>query len=260
MLTVMTLNIWGNNQWDERRPAIAEWIAELQPDLVALQEVWSIDGDCQADQVAAEVGMTASFGASFTRGERQFGNAVLSRMPVLSDRFLPLPMGEGHREPRGMLSVEVQTEGGPMWFSSTHLSHLPAEGWVREQQAVAIAESIDDLPSVVPAVLCGDMNSTFNTPELQFLKGLASLDGRRGHFVDAYEAANPHDLGATWSHTNPNVGGSFKRDRRIDFILVDAPRPDQADRVLSSSLVCDQPRGGVWPSDHFGVLATFSVP
>jgi len=30
MLTVMTLNLWGNNQWHERRPAIVEWIADFE--------------------------------------------------------------------------------------------------------------------------------------------------------------------------------------------------------------------------------------
>jgi endonuclease/exonuclease/phosphatase family metal-dependent hydrolase len=146
-----------------------------------------------------------------------------------------------------------------MWFSSTHLSHLPDEGWVREAQVVAVADALDDMAGELPPVLCGDMNSTGLSPEVRFLKGQVRLGDRSCRLVDAYEAANPHELGATWSHRNPNVGGGFKKDRRIDFILVGEPRADGTGRVLGSSLVCDQPRQGAWPSDHFGVMADIAT-
>jgi endonuclease/exonuclease/phosphatase family metal-dependent hydrolase len=154
-----------------------------------------------------------------------------------------------------MVSVQVATGSGPMWFSATHLSHLPDEGWVREAQVVAIADALDDMAGDVPPVVCGDMNSTAASPEVRFLTGQAQLGDRRCELIDAYLAANPHELGATWSHRNPNVGGSHKKDRRIDFIMAGQPRADGVGRVLASTLVCDEPRQGAWPSDHFGVMA-----
>jgi endonuclease/exonuclease/phosphatase family metal-dependent hydrolase len=41
-------------------------------------------------------------------------------------------------------------------------------------------------------------------------------------------------------------------DRRIDYIL--------AGIEVSARVVCDAPRSGGWPSDHFGVAATLWLP
>jgi endonuclease/exonuclease/phosphatase family metal-dependent hydrolase len=248
--------LWGLKHWDARAASVAAWIDELQPDLVALQEVWQVDGGTgQADWLADQVGMTAHFGAAFSRDDRHYGNAVLSRAPVLAERTTTLSERVGTREPRVMVSVQVAVGPGSMWFSATHLSHRPREGAVREEQVVTIADALDSLGGTTAAILCGDMNATAETAEVRFLTGQASLGGRRCELTDAFRAAHPHDPGITWSHTNPNVGGSARRDRRIDFILVGA-----AHRVASAAVVGDEARAGAWPSDHFGVLADLADP
>jgi endonuclease/exonuclease/phosphatase family metal-dependent hydrolase len=38
VLTVLTLNIWGDHLWEERKHAIVDWFTEIRPDVVALQE------------------------------------------------------------------------------------------------------------------------------------------------------------------------------------------------------------------------------
>ena len=44
-------------------------------------------------------------------------------------------------------------------------------------------------------------------------------------------------------------------DRRIDYVFVRHPRRDALGEVLDCRVVCNDERGGVWPSDHFGVFA-----
>ena len=42
---------------------------------------------------------------------------------------------------------------------------------------------------------------------------------------------------------------------RIDHILVGEPGPRGAGHVASCRVIGDEPVDGVWPSDHFGLLA-----
>jgi len=52
---------------------------------------------------------------------------------------------------------------------------------------------------------------------------------------------------------NPFAAAVQEPDRRIDSIFAGVG-------VLSADVVCNEPRGGGWPSDHFGVVATLLLP
>ena len=49
--------------------------------------------------------------------------------------------------------------------------------------------------------------------------------------------------------------------RRLDYILIGSwhAHPHASARVHRASLVFNQPADGIWPSDHFGVLAEIEV-
>jgi hypothetical protein len=52
----------------------------------------------------------------------------------------------------------------------------------------------------------------------------------------------------------------LERGRRIDYIVIrSGPHGPPLD-VADCRLVCDEPIGGVWASDHFGVLAELRRP
>ncbi|MCZ6784867.1 MAG: endonuclease, partial [Proteobacteria bacterium] len=42
-------------------------------------------------------------------------------------------------------------------------------------------------------------------------------------------------------------------DRRIDYIFIGPPGTGGVGMIQSCRVVCDSPRGDIWPSDHFGV-------
>src|SRR5438045_9262731 len=49
---VVTLNVWGPGEnWEARRPVLAEGLRDLRPDLVALQEIIVRDGRDQAREL-----------------------------------------------------------------------------------------------------------------------------------------------------------------------------------------------------------------
>jgi endonuclease/exonuclease/phosphatase family metal-dependent hydrolase len=259
-LTVMTLNLWGSNKWEDRRSAVIDWINEVQPDLLALQEVVRTRGLCQASWIAERTAMTAVFGAARAIHGGEFGNAVLSRMLVLGSQCHPLTDASTGNEPRAVITVEVDAGGRRVSFSSTHLSWQFDEGWIREQQVRDIADAIGRVPYEFPPIVCGDINARPESTEVRFLTGLHALDGRSFHLFDAFEVANPGEPGYTWSNANPFAAAECEPDRRIDYILVGFRAEDGAGRVLSAEVVCNEPRGGAWPSDHFGVAAKLSLP
>jgi hypothetical protein len=45
-----------------------------------------------------------------------------------------------------------------------------------------------------------------------------------------------------------------------DFVGIGVRTADGAGKVLDAAVVCDATRRGVWPSDHFGVVAQLACP
>jgi endonuclease/exonuclease/phosphatase family metal-dependent hydrolase len=260
VLTVMTLNLWGTNRWNERRRAVVDALNEVRPDLVALQEVIRSGEMCQASWLAEHTGMVAAFSAVRRRGDGESGNAVLSRLPIVESRSRPLTDGSAGNEPRGLLTVDADAQGRLVSFSSTHLSYRFDEGWIREEQVRDIADFVEQRSPGFPPIVCGDFNSTPASTEVRFIKGLHAFERRSFHLFDAFEVAHPDQSGFTWSNANPFAAANRVPDRRIDYIFVGVRTADGAGIVLSAKVVCDQPRGGVWPSDHFGVVAELSCP
>src|SRR5215203_1609903 len=62
---VMTWNIWWRFDplWRERQPKIVQTLRDVDPDVVALQEVWATEETTQAHELAAELGWHAAFAA-----------------------------------------------------------------------------------------------------------------------------------------------------------------------------------------------------
>ncbi|HQA48680.1 MAG TPA: endonuclease/exonuclease/phosphatase family protein, partial [Bacillota bacterium] len=101
---------------------IAEVIRESGAQIVGLQEVDNFHPRSkftnQAKWLADEVGMYGVYGANLSIGPTQYGNAVLSRFPIVSYTNIPLPSG---LEPRGCLLAEIDVCGHRLTFLTTHL-------------------------------------------------------------------------------------------------------------------------------------------
>ena len=109
VLTVLTLNIWGDHLWEERKHALVDWFTEIRPDVVALQEATRSQELCEATWLAEQTGMDAVYAAAYVRsGRSDFGNAVLSRWPIVDSRSLHLTLAGSNIEPRGALTVDVR--------------------------------------------------------------------------------------------------------------------------------------------------------
>lgn len=157
-ITAATYNIHQcvgvDGQRDPKR--IADVIAALDADVIALQEVdsWPGIGDepAQMEFLAHTAGLRAISGPTIERQDGHYGNALLTRLPILDVRKLDLTVYR--REPRGALDVELDAHGTPLRVIATHLGLLPSERRFQVQRILEEVEGADGRPTV----LLGDIN------------------------------------------------------------------------------------------------------
>ena len=140
-------------------PEIAAEIAAARPDLVSLNEVDTDTTRTRTDEpayLAGATGLHVVYGPNVIYDGGPFGNAVLTRYPVVASQNLRLPGAPG-RETRGLLTVVVQVQGHDVVFGSTHLSDGDQAGPSRLLQSLAVARALRSMPA--PAILAGDLNS-----------------------------------------------------------------------------------------------------
>lgn len=149
---------------------IAKVIRSAEPDLVALQEVdrgvRRTAGADQPKELARLAEMKVIFERNITYQGGDYGNAVLSRLPVKRHKNHALP-SHYKGEQRGVLEVELELpdEKSPLLFLATHLDYRPDDK-ERLASAKKIEELLADRPDT-PAILAGDLNAT---PDSEVLK------------------------------------------------------------------------------------------
>jgi endonuclease/exonuclease/phosphatase family metal-dependent hydrolase len=139
---------------------IASVLRELAPDIVGLQEVDTgrppREALHQLDFLARATGLAAVAGFNMRRETGDYGNALLTRLPVRQVRRLDLSVPR--REPRGALDVELAAPGGDLRVIVTHLGLNPKE---RRIQADRLGCALKTHGRGLPTLLTGDMNEWF---------------------------------------------------------------------------------------------------
>lgn len=263
--TIATLNIWNRfGPWEKRLAAIRAGMKALAPDIIGLQEVLRLDpgeGDelDQCEAVGEGLGYHAAYGRS--RDQRWYGNAVLSRWPIVRSEVIELPRG-GTDERRCLLFAEIDAPFGRIPFFVTHLNWKFDDGHVREEQVLVIARHVQALSprEAFPAILVGDFNAEPASDEIRYLQGLTSLGSeRRVYFQDAFALAGGGLPGFTFARRNSFAAPLREPDRRIDYIFVHGRDDRFRGEPLEARLAFDAPVEGTFPSDHFGVVARLRI-
>ncbi len=256
-MKVVTWNLWWRfGPWEQRLDAIRTTLAELDADVYAFQEVWE-EGDSNLAAILAEgLGYHHVF-RSWTEHEGvRFGNAVVSRWPIGTSRWIDFgdPEGSTHRN---ALMAEIEGPRGPLQVFCTHLNWKLFESGVRQRQVGELARFVADCrPRRFPAVVCGDFNAEPTSDEIAMMTGLTTVPVPGLAFFDAWRVGGDGaSSGHTWSNRNPFAAAVLEPDRRIDYVFTGWPRAGGAGHVVGCRVVGDSPVAGVWPSDHFGVEA-----
>jgi endonuclease/exonuclease/phosphatase family metal-dependent hydrolase len=259
-LRVLTYNVltMDSASGQERHAVVRRLLPDLRPDVVALQEVARRpDFDQAADLLGPEFAIVDLPGWTPER----VGECLASRWPLGEVSTLDRP-------PAAAVAAEVLVPPplGPLLVVHHKAAFELQLEHVREEQALATARFVDDLVSDrpdLPVILMGDLNAGPDAGSMRFLTGRQSLAGISVRYEDAWEAVHADEAGHTFSPRNPLVRAGempLERGRRIDHIMTRSGPYGPPLDVADCRLVFDQPVEGVWPSDHFGVLAELRRP
>jgi len=232
-IRVMTYNIHHGKGMDGRidLKRIAQIIRDADADLVALQEVdRGVKRTGRVDQpaVLAELtGMQAIFEKNIVYQGGEYGNAVLSRLPVehYENHYLPKSLPN---EQRSMLEVHVRVGGEKLIFFATHFDYHPDDG--ERLASVAMLKELVEQRWSVPIIVAGDMNAP---PNSQVVANVNTF------LTDSFVVAG--GSGFTYPADEP--------ERRIDYVM----------HTRHPCLRCVKHRVIAEPvaSDHRPVLTTF---
>lgn len=264
-LRFVTMNAYGpaNPDWDRRHRLVGDTLRELDPDVLALQEV---PVDAESD-LARIVGPDYHL-TPFSQADDGVGGTLATRWPHRVVTEIDLRITDRARDAlswTAALVVELETPLGTVVV--TH--HKPSWPFPfeheREQQAVIVARALEEHVGDrdVHAVVLGDFDATPDSASMQFWRGHRAVDGFSVCYQDAWEYAHPHDPGHTFELENPLVRDgevATAVSRKIDHILVRSVWHGPTLEVTRCDRVLDQPVDGVWASDHFGVLADLALP
>ncbi len=258
-LRVVTWNImWRYGPWEERQPAIAATLETLDADVFALQEVWADGTANQAAALAEGLGYHHVYEAREERGDVRFGNAILSRWPIVRSEWRPLHGREETGEGRLAVFAEIDGPRGPIPVFSTHLNWRYEHSHVRQRQVVDLVEFVAGTRAQgFPPIVCGDFNAEPTSDEIRMMTGETTCPVEDLVFRDAWLDGGDGGPGYTWDDANPHAAQEFEHDRRIDYIFVARPEAGAAGHAADCRVAANEPVDGVWPSDHFAVMAEF---
>ncbi len=222
-LRVATLNVWGHpdvigRHLMPRMDAIAALAAELELDLLAIQESWTVAGRERLVAGLREAGLPQvwhrpqGFGGS--------GLLLAARSPLRAVRFerfrlsgLPQRLDHGDwYSGKGAVVATLDTDAGPVDVLNTHLvahyERTPHDAYYghRVGQIVEIAQRLAGSPR--PLVALGDFNVREDGPEYPILTGLTGL-------VDAAVALDARQDTILTPHPYRLEPGAF----RIDYVF-----------------------------------------
>ena len=200
-------------------PRLAKVLAAADADVICLQEVDRYFGERSEDVdqallLSRALDMQLAWGPAIDQqrpdgAAKQYGNALLSRLPILISDVHRLP---GRGEPRVALRTLVALDGGALWVTTTHLSGGDPER--RRAQAAALVELHTE--PMETGVIVGDFNTAPDAPE---------LDPLRQRFTDAWQLAAAREDRAGWRFWHAGHGETFPSRGphvRIDQVWVSA--------------------------------------
>ncbi|NVJ85677.1 MAG: endonuclease/exonuclease/phosphatase family protein [Algoriphagus sp.] len=205
-LRILSYNIYhGENPNVPGEPnldSIAQLIIEINPDVVALQEVDSMTERTARiygkklnliEELAKKTGLEGYFSKAMDYSEGGYGEGLLVKK---SDEFLsqklPIPAGG---EPRAAAWALSDFEGKSIWIGGTHLCHQFQENRIAQVQALQKFA----LEKSHPIIWLGDLNFSPEDKEYKYINAA---------FLDA----------AFMSQDNSPTYQSTPHEGRIDYV------------------------------------------
>jgi endonuclease/exonuclease/phosphatase family metal-dependent hydrolase len=238
LLRVATYNIHKGRGLDQRVQIerIAEVLREIDGDIIALQEVLSIEGkkpkDHQARFIAREMGFHYRIGENRRLKGGAYGNVTLSRFPLIHAHNYDLT--QPGREQRGCLRTDLQIASNRVLH--VYNLHLGTSYRERRYQAQKLFDSgiLKPASRAGPRIVLGDFN--------EWISGLTSRL-MKDHFNSI--------------PVRPLLGRSRTYPGFFPLVHLDHIYFDGALDVVK--VVVHRSRGALVASDHLPIIVDFRV-
>jgi endonuclease/exonuclease/phosphatase family metal-dependent hydrolase len=244
-LRVATLNILNlADRWEERLPLLLADMAALRPDLLGLQEVVY---PMQQDRLLAAATPDEYAIHRGWAGRPEYGNSLLVRAPLAADGVERLDLGHQRAAHRAAVTLP---DGARVLVAVTHLHNRVPDAALRDEQTAALVAWLDAAPSTTAQVVMGDFNADPGEPAYGRMLGAG--------FRSAFAEANGGEPAVTW----PSGLQAPAMDTDGDPSCLDYVWLRGAIGVAHARLWADRPASDdptLYPSDHFGVVATVEV-
>lgn len=239
-MKVMTFNIHHGKGKDHQinLERVAEVIQTSRADIIGLNEVdrryskRSLFED-QIGWLAKQLNMEHAFSPSITLAsknssqERQYGNGLLSKFPIMKSGHYSFDFIGGLIEGRSLLSADIQLDDRICHFFVTHLSLNP---FLHAKQTSFIMGKLSECTS--PAILVGDWNMRPGS------KGWRKMT----HIMQDAWASGGKGTGNTYPSMRPRT--------RLDYIFA-----SPAMKVIQAEVITVTPEA----SDHLPLTATIKL-
>ncbi len=236
-IRIATYNIHKCIGLDRRyRPErIAKVLGEIDADIVALQEVVNHSGEetaRQAELISADLGMEFRHGHNRLVNGGEYGNAILSRLPIEEHRNFDISVKK--YEPRGCLRAEITVgKNTVLQFMNVHFGTSFFER--RLQVHRLLGAELMDQTAISHRIIAGDFN--------EWTKGLATK-----LLKAKFNSIEPKlHLGKT--RTYPGILPMM----HLDQIYFD-------DSFVLQRAWLHRSRTALVASDHLPIVAEFGIP
>ena len=269
-ISFVTINILVDlSLWKKRRSLLVDQLAELDPDVIALQEVSLKRKISTAHWIASELNQRRSDNQDEYQvflcpktGQQETEEAIAFLSRVMVKRHERIDLLTQNRVAQ---LVELKLEEGPLLLVNGHFYLEHGESQARKEQVEHLLNYLDTQPAEIPVLVMGDFNSYPDLP---------TIDLMRRYFDSAYRAVHDREPDLTWPTPLPdsrldeirrNILGHFGKESEsesswkgtLDYIFVD-PRL----KTLECRIVLDRPDAenkNIFPSDHYGLYALIEV-
>jgi endonuclease/exonuclease/phosphatase family metal-dependent hydrolase len=239
-IKVMTYNIHHGKGMDKKVDLnrIAKVISASKADIVGLNEVDNQFSNRsnyvnQISDIANSLEFYYGFSPSLTMKSKktgliqQYGNGILSRFPITSNKSYSFNFVPGLIEGRSMLETTIQVNDQ---FVNLYVTHLSLNPILHKKQSDFILEKTKE--NKKPVIILGDWNMRSNTRKWKRITK---------DYIDVWDS-----VGEGSGYTHP----SLRPRIRLDYIFVSSDV-----QIVDATIVDCIPEA----SDHLPVISTLSI-
>jgi len=244
---IATINLHqGFKRWEERRELIVSQLGELNPDILAINEISVLLQSGRWLQRVTKERLKLQYAliqySKTNEASLYEAQGMLTRFPVIET-------GNTDYLSRGRIAqvTRIDIEGRQVDVYVTHLHHIREEEGLRQYQVQRLLRWIESRNDVNTRIVCGDFNATPDSPSIKLIP-------------DSYIPVQTSPTAFT-GLSAPNESVSEPNTQRLsncyDYIWISKDLEiQQAGRCFDQP---DPDDSTLWPSDHVGVWAELKL-